>query len=84
MKLSEYVQTNCCGTTCNKGGLVKRIAELEAQLEDANEIIGSMETTEAFAEKCFKAGYDRGWGSGYAGDEPNSYHEFLNFKVTVI
>lgn len=78
MKLSEYVQTNCCGTTCDKGGLVKRIAELEARCADQQKEIDEYNrlrgNKEAFARKVFMAGFDS--SEGYP------EQAWLNFKAT--
>ena len=59
-KLSEGIRENCCGTTCQKFDIAKRVEELEKRNADMQEEIDEYNrlrgNKEAFARKCFNAG----------------------------
>lgn len=88
MSLSDYVKTECCGTTCDKTGLVDKVKQLESRVEQlqnslniAEDIIDELNeepvNKEELARKCFLAGR-RVISLSTTADE----RAWLNFKAT--
>lgn len=60
-ELSFQLREECCGTTCNKIDLAKRVAELEHELyavrAELDDVYRLRKNKEEFARRCFQAGY---------------------------
>lgn len=80
--VSNALQNDCCGTTCDKADLVGKVRELEQENHRLQNVIDDIVSSqflenEVLAHKCFNAGYLQ---ATHSTDDINK--AWLNFKAT--